>query len=425
MERPDFSHIEYKRFDKADLEKIFPQNNADGSFNFGIIAIHGNEPQRLLTAVSLEISKILKEHGLTPPVFVLPDIYGEDSKRILREEFPSNLSQIFMSEELGAILKQTQFGQAGYQDHMEEVAEKQPKVYEEVLAFFEKPFIATSLSGETREFFPAGRRLELNAGANVVASQPGERKTHFYFPVILSELVAATMEDPTINFTYDQDTMERVRRIAQEFEKTYSTTQLGYVHTLSFEEDYSTGGKIFTPAPKKAKEPPNIDLENGIYIMASGSGIGVETVVNQAKRLSQEGYEIVSPPWIHRRLQIGIAATPDVIFHPGIKAVIGRAGWGILWDAQKAEKPFADIGAGEYDNPEIRFNRRTIQKLGLGDAFSLRRGFIEGLVELSPNIASLNRQIARDLSISEDYDGERYAAEKIIEAEINRLGNNR
>ncbi len=407
------------RFNKNDLAKIFVQDGAENSWNLGIIAIHGNEPQRLVVATSLEISNILRDHGLTPPVVILPSIYGEESKRILREEFPNDTGNIFISGELGTILKQTEFSSAGYKAHMQEVAGKQPQVYDQVLDHISRRFWATSLDSETREFFPSGRRLEINAGANVVASAPNERKTHFYFPVVLSELVQGIMEDQGINFTYDSQVLETVLGYAQGFEKTYVTTQLGYIHTFSFKPDYDASGKILTPAPKKYKKPPDLSIENGIYIMASGSGIGVDVVTRQAKRLAAQGYQIVAPPWIN--LDFATRASPEVIFHPGIKAVIGRAGWGILWDCQRAGKPFADIGAGDYDNPEIRFNRRSIIAAGLGAAFSLHKGFIEGLTEFSPRIEELNRNIERDLNVPTGFDGTRYAAEKILEAEIKRL----
>src|SRR3989344_4836002 len=108
MERTEFRPREL--FKREQLEKIFPQDSADASWNIGIIAIHGNEPQRLVAAVSLEINEILKDHHLRGPVLVLPDIYGESSKRILSEEFPNNLDEIFISGELGRILRQTEFG---------------------------------------------------------------------------------------------------------------------------------------------------------------------------------------------------------------------------------------------------------------------------------------------------------------------------
>lgn len=406
-------------FNKSDLAKIFAQDGAENSWNLGIIAIHGNEPQRLVVAISLEINNILKDHGLVPPVVILPSIYGEDSKEKLREEFPNDTGNIFISEELGAILNQTEFSSAGYQAHMQEVADKQPQVYEQVLDHLSRPFLATSLDGETREFFPSGRRLEINAGANVVASAPNERKTHFYFPVVLSELVQGITEDKDVNFTYDSQALETVLRYAQDFEKTYLTTQLGYIHTFSFKPDYNASGKILTPAPKKYKKPPDLPIENGIYTIASGSGIGVDVVKNQAKRLAEQGYQIVAPAWMN--LDFAIKSSPEIIFHRGIKAVIGRAGWGSLWDCQRAGKPFADIGVGDYDNPEIRFNRRSIIAAGLGDAFSLRKGFIAGLIELSPRIEELNRNIERNLNVPAGFDGERFAAEKILEAEVKRL----
>jgi hypothetical protein len=118
---------------------------------------------------------------------VLPSIYGERTRQILLEDFPALADTIYLSDGLGEILKKTEFSRAGYQAHMREVAAHQPQVQEEALDYLSRPFTVTSLAGNDKEFTPEGKRLEINAGVNITASLPGEKKTHFIFPVLLSK----------------------------------------------------------------------------------------------------------------------------------------------------------------------------------------------------------------------------------------------
>ncbi len=399
------------------LKKVFPPEKASDAFILGIIAIHGNEPQIMTAAIGADVNAILGENELPGAAIVLPSIYGERTRDILREDFPDQEGNIYLSDGMGEILKRTEFSRAGYQAHMREVAAHQPKVRDALLEYLSRPFLATSLDGKTREFQPDGKRLEINAGANVTASLPGEKTTHFIFPVLLSEMIDATLADPQISNYFDHKTLEEARKIAADFESTYKTTQIPYVHTLYGQEGYDTTGKILTPPLKKGRPVPQLDLpdDNGIYIMASGSEIGKEIVEDQALQLQKQGHEILFPPWL--KLPFGKAALPDSVFHPGVKFVMGRMGWGIGWQSQVAGKPFVAMPHLWFDNPEIHFNLTALKESGLGMVFQAGDDLAEKAQTLTPRIREMNTKIAYELGIPQNMDGIRFAAEQILKSE--------
>lgn len=412
----------YNSSEKLALEKIFPKNN-DGLFNIGIIAIHGNEPYIIAASIAMKINEILKANGLMPVRIVLPSLYGNRTKQILSEEFPNQEDMIFISDDLGKILKQTEFSKAGYQAHLESVVEKQPETQENLLNFLSRPFNAISLNGEGKEFLPHNRRLEINAGANVSASDKGEKKTHFIFPVLLSELMEATNRKPVLKAHFNQEVLQKVQRYAQDMEETYRTAQVPYISTLSAEPWYQpTKGKTLTPALKSKRISPQIFIKNGsgIYVMASGNEIGKEVLEHQAKKFSSKGYDIISPAWL--KLDFGQQAIPDVIFNPDVKVVMGRSGWGILWMAQVAEKPFIALPPLWFDNPEILLNNGAITEYGLGVEFNAKEGLVEAVQAgktSSENIRKLNEKIYRELGIPQGKDAIAVAAENILRSEIN------
>ena len=405
-------------FDRRLLAKVFPSDKAEEAYMLGIIAIHGNEPQIMTAAIGAEINQILAENKLPGASIVLPSIYGDRTRQILLEDFPTLADTIYLSDGLGDILKKTEFSRAGYQAHMREVAAHQPQVYEEALDYLSRPFTATSLAGSLKEFTPEGKRLEINAGANITASLPGERKTHFVFPVLLSEMMERTLTDPEISRHFNHSTLEKVIRLAKDFEATYRTTQIPYVHTLYGQENYDATGKILTPPLKKRQTPPEIELTNGnaVYIMVSGSEIGREVVEDQAKQVEQHGHEIVFPPWL--KLDFGKPSHPNVVFDKRIGAVMGRIGWGIGWLSQVAEKPFIAMPHLFFDNPEMHFNLQALQRSGLGMIWEDRQDLVDEALKLQPGIRELNRKINAELKVPDDMDGIRFAAEKIVEAEM-------
>lgn len=416
--RPDDSQPQFSQAEKEKLGQIFSKDAGDKLYNIGIIAIHGNEPPILAAAISIRMNKMLKANGLPEIPIVLPTIYGETTKRILLEEFPDDADNIFLSEDMGKILKQTEFSRAGYQAHLRSVEANQPRVQDELLEFLSHEFTATSISGETRAFEPQYRRLEINAGANVTASE--NKDAHFVFPVLLSELMEATAGEPVLQGYFDKKTLGRVKDYALTMEQQYRTTQVPAVSTLSSEKDYSTKGKLLTPALKVARTSPSIMIKNGkgIYIMASGNEIGKETVEDQARVLQDVwGYDIVSPSWL--KLDFGHQAIPDVIFDPKVQVVLGRAGWGIMWMSQVANKPFIGLPHLWFDNPEIHFNLKALKESGLGIEFNAD-GNVVDLVQSetsSERINKINEQIANKLGTG-NKDGVTVAAENILRAEI-------
>lgn len=412
-------------FDQASLKEIFPPDR-EGLYNIGIIAIHGNEPYLIAASISVKINDILVANKLKRVPLVLPGIYGDRMKRILLEEFPDHADEIYISEELGNILKQTEFSKAGYQAHLRSLIQNQSKTSDNLLEFISKPFQATSLSGQTREFLPQDRRLEINSGANITTSEDSsDKKTHFVFPVLLSELMEATSRSPVLKGYFDSATLKRIERYAKDMEEqAYLTTQVPYISTLSAEEHYDTNRKILTPPLKSKRSSPPLFIKNGrgIYVMASGNEIGSEVLEDQARQLSLQGYDILSPAWL--QLDFAQKQIPDVIFNPDVKVVMGRAGWGIMWMTQVAEKPFIALPHLWFDNPEIHFNIRAIQEYGLGIEFNGEENMVQA-VQLgrtsSERIRELNLEIYRKLNIPQGVDGITVAAQNILQAEINKL----
>lgn len=82
-------------FDRRLLAKVFPSDKAEEAYMLGIIAIHGNEPQIMTAVIGAEINQILAENKLPGASIVLPSIYGDRTRQILLEDFPTLADTIY------------------------------------------------------------------------------------------------------------------------------------------------------------------------------------------------------------------------------------------------------------------------------------------------------------------------------------------
>jgi hypothetical protein len=420
------------QFDPRLLEQLFPPEEAGESFILGITAIHGNEPSIMTATIAAEINDILKEHGMPQAAIVLPTVYAK-TRDILLEDFPAIAGDIYTSDGLGAILKKTEFSGSGYQAHLRSVDANHEAVQDELYEFLSEPFKAVSLTGEEREFQPRGKRLEINAGANVTASEPEKQETDFIFPVTLSDLTQATLTDRTVGRHFNTQVLERVHKYALEMEKGYRTTQLPYFHTLSAFQDFSPEGKLFIPHIKRPRQPSEIlaldnegkytvssDIEprKGIYVMASGSEIGIDVTRDVAAQFHAAGYDVIAPKWLN--LGFGKAAIPDVLYHPEMQVIQTRLGWGIIWNGLEAGVPILAMPHMWFDNPEMHFNLQTVNEFNFGREYDDRLEIVEDLIKLQAGIEPTLEEANRKMNVPEGMDGIRLGAVNILEAALSQ-----
>lgn len=423
----------------------------------GITAVHGLEPFLIVVESARKVNDELEKNGLERKPIILPYVeghsaYGNRLINVLKDEYDQGtLADIYLSNDIGNILIQTQFDQSGYQPHLESVSFNQKSVQEQLWKYLDGEVKTVSIEGQER-IFKDQRLIEINAGANVTAAKKGEASAHFVFPVTFDGLMRLVQEHNDV-FDYNQELVKECLAIAEGLRKRYKTILLPDLHTLLEEPELVEElyrGAIFTPPLKEKQKPPSyihFDFVNNVitderdnskhsfnpekgavYLNVSGGGMGLDAAVSAAKYFNSLGYAVFMPEWMKGKdLRFAVGSGPSVLFAKDpqgdsvFKLVLMRPGKGITDRAQISEVPMLVIPYFKLDNPEIWGNIKAINRNGLGREFSSRRDIADLLSGMDGNIRVFNKKIYDSQNIPIEVEGPEYTAQKIIEAEISGL----
>lgn len=351
---------------------------------------------------------------------VFPDLAALDGGRqrtvILNRRDPRLPLRIFFDRTLGNLLAQVTLQRNDFAANVVALAERQPAVQAAAFAY-----LAGGLRGLTElgadgaefasqvEFAPDEITFELSHGSRLRLLDT--LRAYAFFPCLLSDLLRDTVSERRLrsggrDFSHPATV---ALRHAEALEAGYRRIFLPAVHTFSWNAGWRAASNVaFTPFPRPAPsfdfaQDASVNLEgilsgaaqtppqavhalrsrrtpsSGIYLMPSGVGsAGDAAIVQAAAELLAQAAEplaiymppVGTPP--EASVAAFAAAFPDAtqlpaqhIAHPNIRCVIGRAGWGTLWECLNAGQVFVAIPALPGDDPEIAHNLRTLAATGL------------------------------------------------------------
>ena len=105
----------------------------------------------------------------------------------------------------------------------------------------------------------------------------------------------------------------------------------------------------------------------------------------------------------------GIKASPDLVGNPNIKLHFARSGWGSVYLSLFSGTPLVVPEFDPSDDPEIKFNNQTIEKLGIGIIY--RGQNLDQLLKESEAVKENMQKVREDiLKRWGTLDGNKYAA---------------
>ncbi len=373
---------------------------------------HGNGPTVGLLLAAEACARV----SGAPVNLVFPDLAALDGGRqrtvIRNRRDPHLLLRIFFDPTLGGLLAQVTLQDNDFAANVVALAERQPAVQAAALAY-----LAGGLRGLTElqadgtevesrvEFALDDITFELSHGSRLrFLDTP---RAFVFFPCLLSDLLRYAVSEGRLR-SGGRDLNRQATlalRHAEALEAGYRRIFLPAVHTFSWDAGWRAAPNVsFTPFPRPApsfdsaqdasvttgsvlsgaaQTPPQAahalrsrrEPTPGIYLMPSGVGsAGDAAIVQAAVELlagAAEPLAVYMPP-ADRPPEAFVAAFPNImplpaqhIAHPNIRCVIGRAGWGTLWECLNAGQVFVAIPARPGDDPEMAHNLRTLHATGL------------------------------------------------------------
>jgi len=197
----------------------------------------------------------------------------------------------------------------------------------------------------------------------------GEGPVYYVFPVVYGELLQRSAQEPELAAAFGKAKLERCAEQMQSVDRKYQKTFIPSYHTFSFDETREPWlQEVPTPPLKPVPAEDTQEIPEGaVFCMLSGTESEIETILERARTLKQEGTPVLISEFGVETDEFPSAPT-SVISNKNIAKVIARAGWGTIWTCQQAGVDFEPLPYSPGDDPEIYFNVKTLQKIPIQEA---------------------------------------------------------
>ncbi len=166
--------------------------------------------------------------------------------------------------------------------------------------------------------------------------------------------------------------------------------------------------EIFVPPIAPPPQPNNAEIEKGIFVTITGIP-GLERLYQDAKRLGLKLYSNDTDA-----VPESIYMSPHVIPNKNIICQFARAGWSSIWISMISGTPLVVPDFDSHDDPEIYFNNRSVEELGLGIVY--RGQPFEKILEQVPRIKKSSENVKKQiLDKWGTIDGNRHCAKMFVD----------
>lgn len=377
---------------------------------------YGTGPYLRTTELALAINERLESQGRERLGVIVPWVYGEKQKRIMLEEFSATdqkyPGEILLCARLGEILKTIFYGDNTYEQALQIWAGKFNEVNSAATNYLKGDIEVEDLDGHKKVVSGGDIAFELSRSGRVKYGLPLSFGVSFGH---VSEILKNILTVSTDEIAVDRELVKRVVPLAEEVENQHKLLAVAHPGTFSYLADRPPHPKeVLIPPTIYPPVPNNDDIAEGIYVTITGIP-GLERLYQEAQRLGLKIYSN-DPKTVTGSEKL----LPHVVPNPKIKLQFARSGWGSVWLSQLSGTPLVVPDFDPKDDPEIYFNNRCVEELGLGIVYrgqSLSE-VISQAEKMKPTIRKFNQELLEKFGT---LDGNRYAAKLIAEKLKHRI----
>lgn len=377
---------------------------------------HGNAPY-------LMAARFAKALGNIP--IVIPHYYHGIQSAILLEEIPESAGQIFLSKELGDLLRPllwdasipASFAQFGSWLANPQNPRGANALENQLDQMLKDGIAAESLDGTIRRrFYQKDLSAVINTAQPLRVNLP---RSYFFFTAKMSDLYGLVPEGDLSEETHKTaDDLKPYSEIWKKVEESFDCAFIPRINAFSYRSGQSADHVIHTPPFAFRRELVHTLERKSILFVPSGT----RTDIIKLRRIAESipaNYDLLVLGKIGMNgdfpeEQFGFVGA-KVYSDPLLAGVISRGGWGTIWECLANQKPSAMVRTTFGEDPEMGHTQRTMEQLGLA---SILNDSYDGVFEekSTEGILSAMQQIGKeDIHYFGSYadDGYGYIAKKI------------
>ncbi len=353
---------------------------------------YGTGPYLRTTELAIAFNDELEKRGKERMRVVIPLVYGERQRRVMAEEFSEHdrhyPGELLLDPVLGEILRSIFYSTATYEQSFLRWIGGAAAASSRAREHLGGQFTVETLGGQKETVNGKNIAVELNRSPRTSYGIAESYSATFAFT---GEILDRARREPKGTFSVRPELFEQGVKIADGIEDVQRMACVTYPATFSYEPGYAPrqDAILIPPTMKPIEKIADVPaMKPGIYVTVTGIP-GLERLYREAKELGLTLYsndQESVPGSIH--------ALPKVITNPAIKLHFARSGWSSVWASIFAASPLVVPDFDPTDDPEIYFNNRAVEKLGIGTVY---RG--ETLSEL---LASAETVCVRERTMAEE-----------------------
>ena len=369
---------------------------------------------------AIRVNDILSKKGHERLGIIVPLVYEDRYKKITKENFDKYIKkypkEILFDRKIGQYLSEIFYEGESYRKYLRSFLKSSIFIEKEIKKYLKGTLKSEDLQGNI--FKIKGKNIMMEIGRSPRINFGIALKYYFGF---------ANMSDVFSNFLLEyNDLTDLDKKILKEavifYKKLEKKCNINFISepgTFYYikKKIYNNYSKqtIFTPPHSesflifnKNKHKSNASLKKGVYITVSG----IPNIKKVFKKIPNLNLKIYTNN--RETLSVGKNESPNIIGDKNILFHIARSGWGSVWRSLLTETPFIAFPYDKEDDPEIYFNNKCIEDLGIGlifesqtsnEIFLFRNKYIEKVKKLKSDL----------IKKYDTLDGIQYLSERIVD----------
>lgn len=377
---------------------------------------HGNAPYLM----AARFARALGSYDV-----LIPDYYGKAQAAILREEVPDMAARVFLSRELGDLLRPLLLDAGNTQSFADFAAVLSDPQNRAGALQIENRFQQMLRDGIPARSLDGSivKRLDCGSIAAVINTTLPIRvqvpRSFFFFTARMSDLFSRL--PPGEDGPAARQALEKLQDYAslwRAVEGTFDAEFIPRINALSYRQDIHDDRMVNTPPFAFEREIARRLTGPSVLFVTSGTRTDLEKL-HRFSAVLPAGYQ---------RLVLGsnggnpdfppeqfITTRADVYGDANLAWVVSRGGWGTVWECLMNFKLLAVVRTGFTEDPEIGHSQAALAALGLAVVLENRQDIqlSDSMFTGIRNRMQAERQIDRELFGPFAADGYAYIADHI------------